>query len=179
MAWIEQAGTCSWRATTSFRPGHNRLDDHLLISTTPDVPPGRIPPPTPTIPTTPPKTVPTTQPLGNRPFTGTIWVRHPLFGETLASGEALSGEVTGWTTGHQVWLSSRAEGSSAELVQGPCQVNGSTFTCPEVQLAGASGTREYIHVAVVTDEAAGQLNDANTSPLDNASASDQTQIYKG
>jgi hypothetical protein len=94
-------------------------------------------------------------------------------------GDELGGEVTGWTAGYQVWMSSRAEGGSTELVQGPCRVDNSTFVCSGVQLAGASGTREYIQVAVVTDEVAGQLSDASGLPVSTAPASDQTQLYKG
>jgi hypothetical protein len=118
-----------------------------------------------------------TSPAG--PFTGTIQIRNPQFGWTLASGQNVGGDVTDWTSGHQVWMSSRADGSSTELVQGPCQVNGGTFVCSDVRLSGESGTVEWIRVGVFTDAVAEQLNGASTLPVERALASDETLAHKG
>jgi hypothetical protein len=112
-------------------------------------------------------------------FTGSITIRQPEFGRTLAPGQDLRGDVTGWTTGHQVWMSARAEGSGDELVQGPCRVDAARFVCSAVQLPGGPGTHEYIIVAVVTDAVAARLADSGGLSTVDTAAADQTQIYRG
>jgi hypothetical protein len=136
------------------------------------VPPGSDAAPSKPVPTT------TTARPSSGPFTGTILITYPQYGWSLASGQELSGNVTQWRSGYQVWMSARAAGTSDELVQGPCQVSGGTFVCSGVQLPGASGALEHIRVAVVTDETAAQLAGASTLPVSTAPASDWTDIYK-
>ncbi|CRK57169.1 hypothetical protein [Alloactinosynnema sp. L-07] len=128
--------------------------------------------------TPPQRQVDAAQPANTRPFTGTIAIRYPGSGWTLASGDDLGGEVTEWSSGYQIWMSARPESGSTELVQGPCAVTGTSFVCSDVQLPGPSGTREFIRLAVVTDAEAKRLGDTAALPFDSP-AQAQTQIYKG
>jgi hypothetical protein len=76
-------------------------------------------------------------------------------------------------------MSSRVDGSAAELVQGPCEVDGTTFACSGVKLLGESGTLEHIRVAVVTDAVAERLVGASKFPPNSTLANAETQVYKG
>lgn len=134
-------------------------------------------PNTPTAPKAAPTTTTRAAPVG--PFTGGIHIRNPEFGWTLGSGQNVAGEVSNWTSGHQVWMSSRADGTTTELVQGPCPVDGGTFVCGNVQLVGEPGSGQWLHVAVFSDTEAERLNGATTLPIERAWASDEILAYKG
>jgi hypothetical protein len=108
-------------------------------------------------------------------FTGTIHFQFPAPGSTLATGQSVSGSVTGWAAGVQVWLFVRPERSILHIPVGPCQVAGTTWKCTNVQLPGLPGTREYLDVTVVP---AGTAISSTLSTLPTALAHDSTQVYK-
>ena len=109
-------------------------------------------------------------------FSGTIHIQFPGSGSTLATGQSVYGSVTGWSAGYRVWLFVRPQTSILETPEGPCQVTGTTWTCPNVQLPGLPGTREYLEVVVVPS---GTTILSNLSTLPTALAHDATQAYKG
>jgi hypothetical protein len=135
-------------------------------------------------PDTPPRAAPTTTTTStrstpNQPYTGTISIRDPQFGSNIAPGGYVAGAITAWTAGYQVWVSTREDGTTSEMVQGPCHVDGERFVCSNVQVAGGSGTKEWIRVAVVSDAVGNQLSGASRLPIESASAADHTLAHKG
>ena len=110
------------------------------------------------------------------PFQGAIHFQFPGFGNTLTPGQDVYGTVTKWSTGFQVWLFVRPEGSSVETPSGPCPVSGENWTCTDANLPGASG-REYLTVVVVPDAEAAGYSTRTTLP--HAAVRDETQAYKG
>ncbi len=129
---------------------------------------------------TPPKAPPTTtRPTPGQLYTGTVSIRDPQFGWNIPTGGSVGGTITAWTSGYQVWMSAREDGSNSELVQGPCQVDGETFVCSNVQVTGRSGASEILRVAVVSDAVGNQLGGASRLPVESAYASDETIAYKG
>jgi hypothetical protein len=122
---------------------------------------------------------PSTGPGGpaSKPFSGAIRFQVPGFGNTLSTGQTVSGTVSAWSAGFQVWLFVRPDAGSAETPQGPCPVEGGTWACANVQLPGGSGTREYLDVVVASDAEAADY--ANLTTLPAAAVHDDTQAYKG
>lgn len=111
-----------------------------------------------------------------RQFTGDIRFVSPGYGNTLFSGQRVSGTVTGWTAGYQVWLFVRPDGSSAVIARGPCQVGNGRWTCMKVQFPGAQGALEYLQVVVAPDRDAATY--PTLSALPQVPVYDQTAVYK-
>ena len=109
-------------------------------------------------------------------FAGVISFQYPGFGNTLSTGHDVYGNVTAWSAGCRVMLFVRPEASSTETRQPRCQVAGTTWTCPNVQLLGAAGTREYLDVLVL--DAAASPPDQSAALPHGALAQDDTQAYK-
>ena len=95
----------------------------------------------------------------------------------MSSGQTVGGSVTNWVPGYQVWMGVRAESTSYEVVQGPCQVSEGTFACSNAQTVGGSGTTDIIRVAVVTDATGNELRGASALPVEKAADADQTIVY--
>ena len=116
-------------------------------------------------------------PFRNRTFAGDIRFQVPGFGNTLSTGQTVSGTVSAWSAGFQVWLFVRQDASSTEIPQGPCRVEGERWACADVQLPGKAGTKEYLDVVVAADSDAAGYATMTTLPA--WSAHDETQAYKG
>jgi hypothetical protein len=176
------ADTESGAASTRRPPGQHAPAQHAATQHAPGQPPpvgNRTPPATSQrAPGTPPP--PGSTPTGGASspaavgFTATIDIQFPGSGSTLTTGQSVSGSVTRLSAGYQVWLFVRPEIGISGTPEGPCQVAGTSWTCPNVQLPGLPGTREYLDVVVVKSGAA-----INLSTLTTALAHDATQAYKG
>jgi hypothetical protein len=118
-----------------------------------------------------------TPPAASKRFLGTVGFRPALFGSTVAGGGSISGDVTQWSAGFQIWLFARAEGTETAVPQGPCPVTDHTWTCSNLSLPGTQGTREFLDVVVASDAEAATYTTLTTVPP--ASAHDDSQIYKG
>jgi hypothetical protein len=99
------------------------------------------------------------------------------FGQTLTTGQAIDGTVTGWPTGFQIWLFARPENTNVAIAQGPCTVDGGRWSCANLKLDGPPGTREYLDIVVASDTETATYAGRSTAPR--GSANDSTQIYKG
>jgi nucleoside phosphorylase len=110
-------------------------------------------------------------------FFGGIRFDDRWFGQTLSTGQAIDGTVTGWSAGFQIWLFARPANTDVLIAQGPCTVDGGRWTCANLKLDGPPGTREYLDIVVASDTEAATYAGRSTVPR--ASAGDSTQIYKG
>jgi hypothetical protein len=146
-------------------------------STSPDGPAPSKP-----LSTTAPPTGPATPrpPDTATPFTGDATITNPRFGNTMSSGDDVSGTVTGRPDGFQLWLFVRGEHGERSAPQGPCTVTGTSWTCAKVTLVGVAGRdRDIIDLVVAPDSTAKTFpGNAAAAIAPPATSAAQVTVYK-
>jgi hypothetical protein len=114
------------------------------------------------------------------PFAGTAAFTSLADGNTLFSGDNVSGTVHDWTDGFQIWLFIHGEDGRRAAPQGPCTITGAAWSCTNVTLIGASGARDTLDLVIAPDATAQSFRDgAAVAVTPPAISCAQIRVYKG